>query len=62
MNDERAIPYQSDEKTTVWHFALEHPDEKMNYGVFANGLLVECTSKLRMDSYFKSSGDTKFNE
>lgn len=62
MNDERAIPYQSDEKTTVWHFALEHPDEKMNYGVFANGLLVECTSKLRMDSYFKSSGDTIFNE
>jgi surface protein len=52
MNDERAIPYQLFEDTNVWHFALEHDDNTMNYGVYANGLLVESTSKVRMDSYF----------
>jgi hypothetical protein len=29
----------------IWHFALEHADEGMNYGVYANGgLLVETCS------------------
>jgi hypothetical protein len=43
--DERAMPYSSDAPATIWHFALEHPDIYSNYGVFANGLLVESASQ-----------------
>ena len=40
--DERAEPWNSEGEYTIWHFALENNDEKMNYGVYANGgLLVE---------------------
>jgi hypothetical protein len=42
--DERAEPWNSDGLYTIWHFALEHSDETMNYGVYANGLLVETCS------------------
>jgi len=42
--DERAEPWISKGVYTIWHFALEHPDVKMNYGVYANGLLVETCS------------------
>jgi hypothetical protein len=33
---------------TIWHFSLEHSDYYMNYGVYANGLLVETTSNRMM--------------
>ena len=40
--DERAEPWNSEGKYTIWNFALENDDEKKNYGVYANGgLLVE---------------------
>jgi hypothetical protein len=40
--DERAEPWNSEGTYTIWHFALENTDERMNYGVYANGgLLVE---------------------
>jgi len=40
--DERAEPWNSKGIYTIWHFALENDNEKMNYGVYANGgLLVE---------------------
>ena len=43
--DERAEPWNSQGIYTIWHFALENIDEKMNYGVYANGgLLVETCS------------------
>ena len=43
--DERAEPWNSKGVYTIWHFALENRDEKMNYGVYANGgLLVETCS------------------
>lgn len=42
--DERASPYTKSGPSIIWHFALEHPDDKQNYGVFANGLLVESSS------------------
>ena len=45
MVDERAEPWASEGKYTIWHFALENEDIKMNYGVYANGgLLVETCS------------------
>jgi hypothetical protein len=43
--DERARPYLKVGPINLWHFALEHTDYYMNYGVFANGLLVETCSK-----------------
>jgi len=41
--DERASVVQTAGTFTVWHFALEHHDTKMNYGVYAQGLLVESS-------------------
>ena len=46
--DERAEPYMEEGWHTIYHFALEHKDIYMNYGVFANGLLVETCSKRYM--------------
>jgi hypothetical protein len=51
--DERAEPWNSQGTYTIWHFALEHEDESMNYGVYANGgLLVEtcCIRTLKNKS------------
>jgi hypothetical protein len=43
--DERAEPWNSKGDFPIWHFALENADERMNYGVYANGgLLVETCS------------------
>ena len=42
--DDRSEPWNSEGAYTIWHFALEHTDIKMNYGVYANGLLVESCS------------------
>lgn len=46
--DEKAEPWNSKGDYTIWHFALENPDYFMNYGVYANGLLVETSSKRYM--------------
>ena len=48
--DERAEPWASEGTYPIYHFALEHTDEAMNYGVYANGgLLVEtcCIRSLK---------------
>lgn len=50
--DERAKPYQKEGLYTIWHFSLEHADYYMNYGVYANGLLVESSSRRMMREYF----------
>ena len=43
--DERSEPWNSKGIYTIWHFSLENDDERMNYGVYANGgLLVETCS------------------
>ena len=47
--DERAEPWNSEGTYTIWHFALENKDERMNYGVYANGgLLVESCAILTL--------------
>ena len=43
--DDRAEPYTVGGLHNIWHIALEHSDYYMNYGIYANGLLVETTSK-----------------
>jgi hypothetical protein len=46
--DERASPWNSEGTYEIWHFALENDDYLKNYGVYANGLLVETCSKKYM--------------
>jgi hypothetical protein len=48
--DERAAVCQKVGAFTVWHFALEHTDIKMNYGVYAHGLLVESSPIWHMNT------------
>jgi hypothetical protein len=43
--DDRADVYDKPGKYTIYHFALENADYYMNYGVYANGLLVESSSR-----------------
>lgn len=43
--DERAAVYETVGSFTVYHIALESNDIYMNYGIYANGLLVETCSK-----------------
>jgi len=43
--DERAEPLESEGVFNIWHLALEHENDKMNYGIYVNGgLLVETCS------------------
>jgi len=46
--DSRAKPYDVKEKVNIWHLSLEHTNKFMNYGIYANGLLVESASKRMM--------------
>jgi len=46
--DRRAVPYEQEGVFNIWHLALDHIDPYMNYGIFANGILVESTSKRMM--------------
>ena len=43
--DERAQVYPVKGEYNIYHIALEHTDYYMNYGILANGLLVESCSK-----------------
>ena len=43
--DRRAVPFDKEGVFPIWHIALENADYYMNYGIYANGLLVETCSK-----------------
>jgi hypothetical protein len=43
--DSRAETYQVEGEFPIYHLALENENYYMNYGIFANGLLVESCSK-----------------
>lgn len=49
--DDRAKPYREAGPATIWHFALENNNIYDNYGVFANGLLVESSSLRYMTEF-----------
>lgn len=42
--DDNAKPWASEGDYTIWHIALENTDENANYGIYANGYLVESCS------------------
>ena len=43
--DKRAVPIANFKSEIIYHIALENNDYYMNYGIYANGLLVESSSK-----------------
>jgi hypothetical protein len=43
--DDRASVYETSGNYTIYHLALENDDYYFNYGIYANGLLVESCSK-----------------
>lgn len=43
--DKRARPYTGTDIHTIYHLALDNDNYYSNYGIFANGLLVETCSK-----------------
>lgn len=46
--DDRASLYETAGVFTIYHIALENDDYYMNYGIYANGLLVESCSKRQL--------------
>ena len=49
--DERTSIFETSGNYTIYHIALEHEDEYMNYGIYANGLLVESCSEWSMKEF-----------
>jgi len=47
--DERAEPYLEEGEYSIYHITLDHPDDMMNYGIYANGLLVNSCSRVSME-------------
>lgn len=43
--DERTRVYEKEGLHNIYHFALENDNYYMNYGIYANGILVETSSK-----------------
>ena len=43
--DDKSLVYETKGTYTIYHFALENDNYYMNYGIYANGLLVETCSK-----------------
>jgi len=43
--DNRATLYDEEGEETIFHLALENDNYYFNYGIYANGLLVESSSK-----------------
>jgi hypothetical protein len=55
--DERTTVYEVAGVHKIYHLALENDDYLMNYGIYANGLLVESTSKRFMDETLMIQND-----
>ena len=43
--------YDYEGRAVIWHLALKHEDRYMNYGVYANGVLVETCSRRMLEEY-----------
>lgn len=48
--DRQSAPYEKEiDDVVVYHIALEHPNECINYGIWANGRLMETCPKLTLE-------------
>ena len=52
-DETRAKVYDVPGIHTIYHFALEHDHPQKNYGVYANGVLVETSSKYYLSELSK---------
>jgi hypothetical protein len=52
--DPKAEPYLKEGEYTIYHLALENENYYGNYGIWANGLLVETCSKKYLENLFYS--------
>jgi len=43
--DEKSVPFDKEDIVNIYHLSLYNNDYYMNYGIYANGLLVESCSK-----------------
>lgn len=50
--DNRSSIYENQGTYTIYHLALDHDDYYMNYGIYANGLLVETCSKRNLKEFY----------
>ena len=50
--DNRASIYENEGIYTIYHIALEHENECINYGIYANGLIVESSSIKELKEFF----------
>ena len=48
--DEKTEIYNNPGMHIIYHIVLENDDPRMNYGIFANGLLVESCSQKNMET------------
>ena len=51
MYDDRVKPYCEEGEHKIWHVCLDHHDPGMNYGIYANGLLVESCCEINIERY-----------
>ena len=51
--DDRASIYENEGNFMIYNIALENNDYYMNYGIYANGLLVESCSKRFLEKLSK---------
>ena len=49
--DLQTIIYPEDGDYEIYHFALDHTDDRMNYGIYANGILAETCSIRYISEY-----------
>jgi hypothetical protein len=52
--DERAEPYDKEGTFDIYHLALDSEDKNRNYGIYANGLLVESCFENRIEKEMKT--------
>ena len=50
--DDRTTIYETEGDYTVYHIALENDNDYFNYGIYANGLLVESCSKIFLNKVY----------
>jgi hypothetical protein len=48
--DSNSTVYETPGQYTVYHLALESEDKNTNYGIYANGLLVEACCEKYLES------------
>jgi hypothetical protein len=51
--DDKSEPYNEENQFIIWHLALENNDYYSNYGIYANGLLVETCSIRFLKEFFQ---------